>query len=104
MGYFLTHLCQMDFPISINRTSSFPILGLLGCIFRFHSNFKRTFCMQTVESLIRRLIGVFAVCLCPTKRTLGLYGLIDISMKIYSIPMHESVRMDPDQTRHDNRT
>ena len=39
------------------------------------------------------------------KKTLGLYGLIDIAMKIYSILMHESVRLDPDQThqfiRHD---
>ena len=39
------------------------------------------FCKQTLETLIRRrvlwrLIWICAVCLCPTKRTLGLYGLI----------------------------
>ena len=50
----LTHLCRMDFPISINSMGSFPILGLLGGIFPSHSNFNRTFCKQTVETLIRR--------------------------------------------------
>ena len=43
MCYILTHLCLIDFSISINLTSSFPILGLLGGIFHFHSNLKRTF-------------------------------------------------------------
>ena len=33
------------------------------------------FYKQTVETLIRRLIWVCTVCICPTKRTLGLYGL-----------------------------
>ena len=32
-------------PISINRTSSFPILGLLGGIFSL--NLKRTFCKKS---------------------------------------------------------
>ena len=45
------------------------------------TNSNRTFCKQTVETLIRcsillSLFWVCAVCLCPTKRTLGLYGLI----------------------------
>ena len=31
----------MYFPTPINWTSPFPILGLLGGIFHFHSNFKR---------------------------------------------------------------
>ena len=31
----LTHLCRMYFPIVINWTSPFPILGLLGDIFHF---------------------------------------------------------------------
>ena len=49
-------------------------------IFHFYSNFNRTFCKQTVETLIRRhvmwrLTWVCTVCLCPTKRKLGLYGL-----------------------------
>ena len=40
------------------------------------SNFKRNFCKQTVESLIRRrvlrrLVWFCTVFLCPTKRTLG---------------------------------
>ena len=39
------------------------------------------FYKQTVKTLIRRrvlwrLIWICAVCQCPTKRTLGLYGLI----------------------------
>ena len=71
----------MYFPILINWTSPFTILVLLGGIFQFYSNFKRNFCKQTVENLIRRrilrrLIWFCTVCLCPTKRTLGLYGFI----------------------------
>ena len=30
-----THLSQMDWPTLINRTSPFPILGVLGGIFLF---------------------------------------------------------------------
>ena len=52
----LTHLCRMYFPILINWISPFPVLGLLGGIFHFCSNFKRNFCKQTVENLIRRRI------------------------------------------------
>ena len=76
---YLTHLCRMYFPILINWMSPFPVLGLLGGIFHFHSNFKRNLCKQTVENLIRRrvlrrLIWFCTVCQSPTKRTLGLYG------------------------------
>ena len=77
----LTHLCWIYYPILINWTSPFPILGLLGRIFHFYSNFKRNFCKQTVENLIRRPF-VFAVsdlvCTdfrCSAKRTLGLYEI-----------------------------
>ena len=77
---FLTYLSRMNFPISICRTSLFQILGVLGGIFHC-SNPNRTFSEQTVETLIRccflrRLIWVFAVCLCPIqKNPLGSYGL-----------------------------
>ena len=76
----LTHLCRMYFPILINLTSPFPSLGLLGGISNFYSKFKRNFCLQTVENLIRRrvlrrLIWFCTVYRCPTKRTLGLYWL-----------------------------
>ena len=54
----LTLLCQMDFSIFINRMSPFPILGLFGDIFHIHSHFDRTFCKQTVETLIRHRILV----------------------------------------------
>ena len=41
--------------------------------------------------ILRHLVWVCTVCLCPTKRTLGLYGLkslvIAISLKIFFIPM-----------------
>ena len=82
----LTHLSRINFPISIGRTSLFQILGVFGGIFHFYSNSNRTFCEQTVETLIRlhavrRLISVCAVCLCPTKRRLGLYGLISLYYK-----------------------
>ena len=68
----------MNFPTLISRMSPFPILGVLSFI--FYSNSNRTFYEQTVETLVRRrrtrrLIWVWTVCLCPTKRTLGLYGL-----------------------------
>ena len=32
---FLTYLCQMYFPIRINWTCPFPILGLMGGIYHF---------------------------------------------------------------------
>ena len=37
----------MNFPTLISRTAPFPILGVLGGIFHFYSNFDRTFCKQT---------------------------------------------------------
>ena len=54
------------------------MIGLLGGNFHLCSNFKRNFCLQTVENLIRRpvlwrLIWFFTVCLCSTKRTLGAF-------------------------------
>ena len=80
-GRFLTNLSRMDSPIFIRRTSPFLIVGLLGGIFHFYSNFQRDFCKQTVENLIRCrilrcLIRFCTVCLCPTKRMLGLYRLM----------------------------
>ena len=58
----------MDNPISLIRMSPSPILGVLGGSFHFYSNSNRTFCEQTVVTLIRRrvlrrLIWVCAVCL-----------------------------------------
>ena len=81
--FMLTHFCRMYFPILINWVNLFIILGLLGGIFHFYSNFKRNFCQQTVENVIwchilGRLIWVSTVCLCPTKMMLGLYGLKDV--------------------------
>ena len=70
--------------IVINWTSPFPFQGLLGGIFHVYSNFKRNFCLQTMENLIRRrvlrrLIRFCTACRCPTKRTLGLYGLSKVN-------------------------
>ena len=70
----------MNLPTLISWMSPFPILGMLGSIFIFSPNLDRVFCKQTVKTLIRRhvlwrLIWVCNVSLCPTKRTLGLYGL-----------------------------
>ena len=77
----LTHLCRMYFSIFINWMSPFPFLGLLIGVFQFYSNLKRNFSLQTVENLIRcrvlrGLIWFCTVCQCPTKRMLGLYGLM----------------------------
>ena len=68
-------LCRMYFPTLINWTCPFPIFGLLGVIFNFYSTFKRNFCKQTVDNLIRRrvlrrLIWFCTDWQCPTKRTL----------------------------------
>ena len=62
----------MEFSTIINWASPF---------FSSYSNFTRTFCKQTVETLIRRhilrhLIWFCPVCLCPSKRRLDLYELI----------------------------
>ena len=78
----------MEFPTTINWTSPFQFKGLLGGIYHFYSNLNRTFYKQLAETLIRRhilwrLIWVCTVCLCPTKRTLGLYVLIQASLKFY---------------------
>ena len=69
----LTHLSLMEFHTVINWNSLFLSLGILGGIFKFYSNFNRTFCMQTVETLLRcltlrHLICVNINCLRPTKK------------------------------------
>ena len=79
-GKRLTHLCLMEFTTLVNWTNLFRVLGVLGSKCQFQLNFKSTFCRRTVETLIRRrvlrrLVWVCTVCLCPTNRTLGLYGL-----------------------------
>ena len=72
----ISHCYQLDQPISVFK-------GCLAVFFDFiqilmeHSVYK-----QTVETLIRRcivrrLVWVSTVCLCPTKRTLGLYELMN---------------------------
>ena len=48
--FLLTHLSRMNFPISIDRSSPFQILGVLGGIFHFYSNVHGIFCKQTVET------------------------------------------------------
>ena len=78
----LTHFSRMYFPILINWTSPFQILGLLCGIFHFYSNFKGNFGKKTVKNLIRRLvlrrlIWFCTVYRCPTKRTLGLYVWVE---------------------------
>ena len=98
---YLTHLSQINFPISISRTSLLQILGVLGGIFHLISNFNRKFCKQTVETLIRRrvlrrLIWVSTVCLCPTKRTLGLNGL-RISLIRFNTECHSSIHTSSDR-------
>ena len=47
------HLSRMNFPVSIDRTSLFKIVGVFWVVFfHFYSNSNRTFCEQTVEILI----------------------------------------------------
>ena len=73
-------LSVMKLPTFIKWTGPFSFSGLLGVGFHSYSNLNRTSCKQTVESLMRHcslwcLILVCTICLCPTKRKLGLYGL-----------------------------
>ena len=68
----LTHICVVDFPILINWTSPFPILGVSGELFHLYSILNRYSCKQTVKTLItcrvlRRLIWICTVWLCPKK-------------------------------------
>ena len=53
-----THLSRMEFLIIINHnwTGPFPFQELLGCIVHCYQNSNRTYCKQTVETMIRRRI------------------------------------------------
>ena len=78
------------FRTFITCMSPYPILGLLGGIFHFYSNFDRTFCKQTVENLIRChflwcLNWFCTICRCPTKRTLDGLNKIKLHRKKYNI-------------------
>ena len=82
VGICINPLSLMDLPTIIKWTNQFPILGVLGAIVHFNSKFDRTFSKHTMENLIRRrvlwrLIWVCTACLCPTKRTLCLHGLMN---------------------------
>ena len=69
MPNVFSHPYQLDESISNFRNVGWYF-------FYFHLNFGRHFCKQTVENpKMRRLIWSGTVCRCPTKRTLGLYGL-----------------------------
>ena len=62
----------MNFPISISRMSLFQILGcLVVCFIFIHILIEHSVSKQWTPVLI----WVSAVCVCPTKRMLGLYGL-----------------------------
>ena len=87
----LTHICLVELSILMNWTSSFPILGVSGVLFHFYSVSNRYSCKQTVKTLIRRrvlrrLIWVCTVCLCPKNEMVGLYGLkaIILQLLLYS--------------------
>ena len=78
--YIIAHqiwVSELKYLVSlISKEIAFPILKVLsGIIFICFKSVSKT-----VETLIRcpvlqHLILVCTVCLCPTKRTLGLYGL-----------------------------
>ena len=68
----ISHRYQLEQSISVLRDVRWYFSFLFKC--------NRKVCKQTVETLIRRrilwcLIWVCTVCLCPTKRTLDIYGL-----------------------------
>ena len=68
----ISHFYQVGQPVSVFR--------VVGGIFHFYSNLDRPAYKQTVDTLIRRrrmrrLIWVFTVCLCPTKKDAMLKGV-----------------------------
>ena len=87
--YGQTHqICFIGFfPFKLNRISHFYRLEHyisnfrgVGWYFSFFPNFNKRFCKQTVKFLIRHrimrcLIWICPVSLCPQKRTLRLYNL-----------------------------
>ena len=100
----------MDLSILIKWTSPLSIWGVSGVLFHFYSISNRYFCKQTVKTLIRRrvlrrLIWVCTVCLCPKNGTLGLYGLKDQSVIFQShcwdsaTPIEETLRTFDDLIR-----
>ena len=98
--HVIAHLSRMNFPISISRTSLFQILEVLGGILHFYSNFKRNFCKETVENLIRcwvlqGLIRFFTV-RCSTKRMIGFNRLtVRVENSVYSDQMAFLKRIYP---------
>ena len=76
MPNVVSHPCQLDESIS-----NFMVL---------FSNFDKTNCKQTVKTMIRRrrtrrLTLVCTVCICPIKRTQGVYGLRVAQFAMYLI-------------------
>ena len=100
--YIYTHF---DFnPFMPNKFSrpyqldeSISNFRVVGWYFHFYSNFKRNFCKQTVENLIRRhvlrcLIWFCTVCRCPTKKDARLIWVIisklNITVSSQHLPLH----------------
>ena len=71
--HLFTQISIMDFPILIHWVSPFVFQGVSGVFFSFFSICNGNVCYEC--RLMRRLIKVCNVCLCPTKVTPGLYGL-----------------------------
>ena len=75
----LIKLHEDNLTIVIYIQHKFHVIPSIGYLVMAEDrNFKRNFCKQTVENLIRRrilrrLIWFCTVCQCLTKRTLGLY-------------------------------
>ena len=81
----ISHCYQLEQSISVLR--------MVGGIFHFYSYFNRKVCKQKVETVIRRpilwhLICFCTICICPTKRTQGIYGL---EMQLFCLS-HKSCR------------
>ena len=91
--FHLTYFSQMEFLIIRTSSSPFPVLWVSGCMFLLYSNLNRMLCKQIVESLIRRhRTRVCTVCLCPTKRTLGLNVLICANFEISKLSKDVNAR------------
>ena len=75
----LAHSCRMHFPSVCIGWSQFQFKRCWVVLFSSDSNFKENFVSNHwrlwSDAVLRRLIWVCIICICPIKRTLRLYGL-----------------------------
>ena len=80
----------MDFPILIIWMSPFSFLGTSGVFFSFFISFFDEIDVSKQPCLLRHNWD-YSVCLCPIKRTPGLYGLSNIVVCSLKMSLSENL-------------